>query len=103
MEAGTEAVAAVETVRITGLGSAEELTMLQDVLDKVAGIKSARPDAALGTLDIDFDPALAGVQDVVNAMQEAGFRLGGTGESDAAKSGCCGGCCGSKEPAASCG
>jgi Cu+-exporting ATPase len=63
------------SVRAGGAACPACLGSIESVLESVPGVAGARPDAAAGRIDVDFEPARVSLEDLQGAVAAAGYRV----------------------------
>src|SRR5512143_3579716 len=69
------------TLPITGMYCANCVTTIERNLKKVSGVQAAVVNLASERATVQFDPAIAGLPDMVARVQRAGYGIA-TGEAD---------------------
>ncbi len=62
------------TFAINGMTCSACQTIVEKVLNKVPGVKSASVNLAIETATVEFDPSIVGIEDLASAVKNAGYE-----------------------------
>lgn len=75
------------TFRVSGMHCASCGMLIDETLHELPGISESTTDVRAGTTTVTYDPGQASVEQIQNAVRDAGYQIRGDGAEDTQPSG----------------